>query len=1012
MSGHIDMEFTHKLTSYFKQSLIDGERLCPPDRDLLPALGRGKTTKASNAYIAQPANIWNQGCISSELAEEIINGQQKPKSPPLTEVELVLLPRIDINDFHGGSNTVFKRKVLTPLCVFVRLQRDGTLLPGSSPPWIPREWLSPNASSTQPFAEFSNVDEFLTLNPYEGVESWPELVSYCEAMLASAVDFTETEDSSSDALLYKVPLHSEYTVLKQCLFQVEPPVVGAKAKIIGVLENLLTTENYPSLYHHFCSAVDQKVVPHEMLIHDETGEKHHIAQMTGEFALSHHQRNGLHYFSKQNNGEILAINGPPGTGKTTLLRTVVANLWTTAALEESDPPLIVAASNNNQAVTNILESFAKVDEGGLEEALQGRWLPGLDSYGLYCCAVDKKKDTPYLHMDSSGDGTIRKFQNQEYVDIAKKTFLEHVSTWHKSNVEELEDAKSILLHNLKMLSEEISDAVILKNRYIKAEKNLFTIAKSPEQLDAEIRECHSKISSITEEFGSVKNQYDAVCELWERRSIWIHLFSWLPSIRKMEYRKTERLISKWFDNVELTVFSDDEVDSWFKRQLSIIKKDLVTFENRTTQYEEILNNYRSAKKVIENLIERYRPEKLFGEELVDQCAEVIDRALRFKSFKIASHYWEARWVEETEGYLLDPNEHEKSPFTMPRRYRRHAKLTPCFVSTFYMLPAVFTAYQGEDKPLFDEIDLLIVDEAGQALPEVSAASFSLSKRALIVGDTDQIEPVWSVPEKIDLANLTQFGLLDDTEQYEEFWKKCGLLASSGNVMRIAQRQSKYHQYKKLSRGLYLTEHRRCYDNIIKYCNKLVYKGVLKALRGDPKVTVPWGTMSFYEVFSPSQSMGGSRANSGEAKAIVQWLCDERETILDYARKQDPKLIQLSDAEVLKKSVGIVTPFNKQAKVIEKLLQQQGIRGLTVGTVHKLQGDERLLVLFSSVYGENNKANGKFYDRGCNMLNVAVSRAKDSFVVFGHPEVFGVGAEGSPSGMLRRELRTLSAEELA
>ena len=47
-----------------------------------------------------------------------------------------------------------------------------------------------------------------------------------------------------------------------------------------------------------------------------------------------------------------------------------------------------------------------------------------------------------------------------------------------------------------------------------------------------------------------------------------------------------------------------------------------------------------------------------------------------------------------------------------------------------------------------------------------------------------------------------------------------------------------------------------------------------------------------------------------------------------------------------------------------------------------------------------------------MLNVAVSRAKDSFVVFGHPEVFGVGAEGSPSGILRRELRTLSAEELA
>lgn len=119
-------------------------------------------------------------------------------------------------------------------------------------------------------------------------------------------------------------------------------------------------------------------------------------------------------------------------------------------------------------------------------------------------------------------------------------------------------------------------------------------------------------------------------------------------------------------------------------------------------------------------------------------------------------------------------------------------------------------------------------------------------------------------------------------------------------------------------------------------------------------------------------------------------------------------MQLNDVDVLKKTVGIITPFSKQAKIIEKLLQQKGINGLTVGTVHKLQGDERLLVLFSSVYGENNKSNGKFYDRGSNMLNVAVSRAKDSFIVFGHPDVFGVGADGSPSGLLRQELNALRA----
>lgn len=75
----------------------------------------------------------------------------------------------------------------------------------------------------------------------------------------------------------------------------------------------------------------------------------------------------------------------------------------------------------------------------------------------------------------------------------------------------------------------------------------------------------------------------------------------------------------------------------------------------------------------------------------------------------------------------------------------------------------------------------------------------------------------------------------------------------------------------------------------------------------------------------------------------------------------------------------------------------------MGTVHSLQGDERLLVLFSSVYGINDKGTGKFYDRGPNMLNVAVSRAKDSCIVFGHSDVFGTENRGTPSGLLRQRL---------
>jgi len=1002
------MEFVQKITSYFKQSLVDGERLSPQDKDLLPTLGIGKSTNTANTYIACPKYIWHQGIIPRDLANNIINAKQNPKASPRTELELVLIPRIDLFDYQRGWTTALRRRVLTPLCIFVRLQRDGAMLPGNVPPWIPREWLSPNISTNQPFAEFSNIDKFLTANPYSGIKSWPDLMRYCEAMLSAAVGYNNIRQDSSGSLLYEIPLHSEYRVLDQCLLQTEPPVIGAKAKILNTLESLLLSNYYPQLYQNFTRTRNATLNLHNSIVHEETIENKHIAQMTGEFALSHHQRNGLHYCIKQEDGEILAINGPPGTGKTTLLRSIVANLWVTAALQESEPPLIVATSSNNQAVTNILESFVKIDERGVDRSLQARWLPELNSYGLYCCSTDKKRNTPYLHMDASGKGTIRRFQNQAYVRAAEQHFLSKVSAWVGRYVESIETAKVILHTELITTVKEISRAVDIKSSYVKSKSSLHTIATSADDLELKISLKQSEIIEQDTYTKKLQEQYDSICRLWENRSIWIHLFFWVPAIKKMEHRKTERLLRKWFDHIRLSDFSDDEVVSWLQCKLNKGKQALSELKEVNIQYKKILTEYLNTKADAELLIDQYSVNKLFSEDIETQCAETIDRTLRFKSFKLATHYWEARWIEEANAFLLEPDEHERSPTTMPRRYRRHAKLTPCFVSTFYMLPAIFTAYRGEDKPLFETIDLLIVDEAGQALAEVAAASFALSKRAIIVGDTDQIEPVWNVPEKIDLANLAQFQLLDSDDAYESFWKRSGLLASTGSVMKVAQRQSKYHQYKELSRGLYLIEHRRCYDNIIKYCNDLVYKGTLQALRGNPKSRVPWGTMSFVEVYAPSQTIGGSRANDVEASSIVRWLISERLNILGYAREQNPSLKNFSDEEVLKKVVGVVTPFSRQAKVIEKHLNRHGITGLTVGTVHRLQGDERLLILFSTVYGENDLADGKFYDQSNNMLNVAVSRAKDSFIVFGHPAVFGVGSAESPSGMLRLKLKILNA----
>lgn len=53
--------------------------------------------------------------------------------------------------------------------------------------------------------------------------------------------------------------------------------------------------------------------------------------------------------------------------------------------------------------------------------------------------------------------------------------------------------------------------------------------------------------------------------------------------------------------------------------------------------------------------------------------------------------------------------------------------------------------------------------------------------------------------------------------------------------------------------------------------------------------------------------------------------------------------------------------------------------MVIDTVHSLQGAERPVVIFSMV--ESTQPSEKqFYDDGTNLINVAVSRAKEMFIV--------------------------------
>lgn len=160
-------------------------------------------------------------------------------------------------------------------------------------------------------------------------------------------------------------------------------------------------------------------------------------------------------------------------------------------------------------------------------------------------------------------------------------------------------------------------------------------------------------------------------------------------------------------------------------------------------------------------------------------------------------------------------------------------------------------------------------------------------------------------------------------------------------MQVAQFNSHYQYDPKFERGMYLYEHRRCFNNIIGYCNSLCYHGKLQPKRGMEKGTI-FPAMGYLHIDGRGMKPnGGSRYNPLEAETIAAWL---------VAHKDD---IERHYGEPLYKVVGVVTPFSAQVNAIKTSLRKLEINGkdeqgsLTVGTVHSLQGAERAIVLFFS-----------------------------------------------------------------
>lgn len=941
--------------------------------------------------------------LDKSLADKLWRQAQTTKDD--ISIEIALCPaqsKIVVEDQYTKEESV------ELFWIIVKMDRDGKLFVNSdnksnSKPFFVRDYLSPNPKNHIVLSDIDTVDNALASFKFDSncIES----------------HWRECED-----LFYKITNKSfkEFNSLEKCHLYIEvAPKRGMANNVFKLYEHLLTEDSATDTLNLLSNIIDDKPIAKRLYPKPQKvlDDKSHIGQFSGQFPLSKSQRVSMCAFNAHANGEVIAVNGPPGTGKTTLLQSIVANLTVQHVIDDKPPPLIMASSTNNQAITNILSGFALPDD---DDLLTNRWLPDIPSLGLY---MSSKKSKEYL-MYALGDRnkTVGFFGDYEEraTDELEASFLKNAQDYLGTAIRSVVHAKTLLKSEIIKRQKLIISALDNASNFSNIEQMLLHSGfESSAALHSAITQLNRHYSELTRNTEAWEQSKEALYQAYDSQPFLAKLFRFLPFLKQRRASQFKLIITKVdISALNVTDWSNhhhiiEQIDNLLIKNHNkmLVQKDDLT--SKITLKESLEKFEQEWRQLIQDWSHTYHSKlnTLYvktGEEYrnLDVQEDInirLDISYRYEAFWLALHYREADYISKL-AKITDKSKAEYGRKTYKEKLQRYACLTPIFISTFYSVPKYSRYFNGKEAlPCYELYDYLIVDESGQVAPDIALPTFALAKTALVVGDTKQIEPIYSVSRPMDTVN---YGLyvcsdLDDiSENQLDIHESQGKLGSCGSLMKMAQHTNLYEDThanntdsQHATNGLLLTEHRRCVDQIISYCNDYVYYGQLEPMRGnksDVNLDFILGNKGYVHIDYTSERRGKSRINALEALAIAAWI-DINCEVLEKQYGKDIHDI-----------VAVVTPFKPQTLEIKEALSQYKsvYQKITVGTAHALQGAERPLVLFSLVASPNDSMS--FINSQYNLLNVTVSRAKDYFVLFGNMETLAISPR-TPLGNLGKWL---------
>jgi AAA domain len=305
---------------------------------------------------------------------------------------------------------------------------------------------------------------------------------------------------------------------------------------------------------------------------------------------------------------------------------------------------------------------------------------------------------------------------------------------------------------------------------------------------------------------------------------------------------------------------------------------------------------------------------------------------------------------------------------------KQALLPDLWSSLFLVVPLVSTTFASVNRMLGklppESLGWLLVDEAGQAEPQAAVGAIMRTRRAVMVGDPLQIEPIVMLPDTLAGAICRQFGV--EPQEYA---------APLASVQTLADAASAYmteFSTGDVSRpvGVPLLVHRRCSEPMFTISNKIAYDSLMVLAK--PKTDQ---LSDLCRLLGPSKWI--DVVGSGEDK----WCSQEGDEVV--------RMLHRLAQEGVSPDLYVITPFKIVAEGLRRIIRDSGVlqnwvdderRWIKerVGTVHTAQGREAEAVII--VLGAPNPAQTgarNWAGRTPNILNVAVTRAKERVYVIGN-----------------------------